>query len=337
MAKKPARSGAPDASHRVVVLHGKEAFLRSEHTATLREKLAEAFGEVDVARFNGDDPLMRAVDVLDECRSFGLMAPHKLVILDEADKVIGEATRPAFERYAEAPSESATLVFRAQTWRKGNLDKAIEKVGVIIGCDTPSESDAVRWCGRRCEKRHGATIDPRAAAALVQRVGTDLSRLDTELEKLALGVGPGGTITPEHVGELVGRTREEEVWSIQSELLSGDPERALVQLRAILDNAPREAHVPVMWACTDLARKIHTASRALRSGMGPHQVAQELRLWGPSRDQVLSAAGRLEPREARALLDACVAGDRAGKSGLGSPSRTLERLAIRFAGVARAR
>ncbi len=334
MAKRPSKPAAmPDATHRVVVLHGKEVFLRAEHTAALKDKLAEAFGEVDVARFDGETA--QGADVLDECRSFGLMAPHKLVVVEEADKLIGEATRPAFERYARAPSEGATLVLRAQTWRKGNLDKAIESVGMIVPCDAASESTAIRWCGRRCEKRHGAKIDQRAAAALVERVGTDLSRLDTELEKLALGVGTGGTVTPEHVVELVGRTREEEVWSIQGELLCGDPERTLAHLRAILDNAPRDAHVPVMWACVDLARKIHAATRAMRSGANPHQIAKELRLWGPSKDAVLAVAGRLDPREARGLLEACIAGDRAGKSGVGRPQRTLERLAIRFAGVAR--
>ncbi len=334
MAKRSAKLVMPDATHRVVVLHGKEAFLRAEHTAALKDKLAEAFGEVDVSRFDGESA--QAADVLDECRSFGLMAPHKLVVVEDADKLIGEATRPLFERYAEAPPDSATLVFRASTWRKGNLDKAIGKVGVIVPCDTASESTAIRWCGRRCQKRHDATIDQRAAAALVERVGTDLSRLDTELEKLALAAGKGGTIGLGHVAEMVGRTREEEVWSIQGELLSGDPERTIAHLHSILDNAPRDAHVPVMWACVDLARKIHAAARGVASGVNPHQIAKELRLWGPSKDAVLAVAHRLDPGEARGLLEACIAGDRAGKSGVGRPERTLERLALRFAAIARA-
>lgn len=323
----------PDASHRVVVLHGKEAFLRTEHTAALRQKLAEAHAEVDLVRFDGESA--QASDVLDECRSFGLMAAHKLVVVEDADKLLNEATRPSFERYAHAPSDGATLVLRAQTWRKGNLDKAIEKVGVIVECDQADASTAARWCLRRCDKRHGATIDQRAAATLVERVGTDLSRLDRELEKLALAAGAGGTITPEHVSELVGRTREEEVWSIQAELLSGDSERTLAHLRAILDNAPRDAHVPVTFACTDLARKLHAASRGLRGGANPFQLAKDLRLWGPAKDAVLGLARRTEPSEARRLLEACVDADRAGKSGLGRPERTLERLAIRFASIVR--
>ncbi len=253
MAKKTSSkaSTAPDATHRVVILCGKEAFLRAEYTNHLRDKLETEFGQIDVLRFDGDNA--QASDILDECRSFGLMAAHKLVVIENADKLLNESTRPLMQRYAEAPSEGATLVLRASTWRKGNLDKAVEKVGVITPCDQASEAMAQRWCVRRCDKQHNASITPQVAAMLVERTGPDLGRIDTELGKLALAAGPGGQITGEIVSELVGRTREEEVWSIQSELLSGDAERTIGQLRAILDNAPRDAHVPVTFACTDLA------------------------------------------------------------------------------------
>ena len=266
MAKRSTKKAMtpPDATHRVVVLCGKEVFLRSEFTGQLREKLEEAHGQVDVIRFDGENA--QAAEVLDECRSFGLMAAHKLVIVENADKLVSESTRPLLERYAQAPSEGATLVLRASTWRKGNLDKAIEKVGVITPCDQASEAVAQRWAVRRCEKQHGGSISPQVAAMLVERTGPDLGRLDTELGKLSLAAGKGGEITPELIDELVGRTREEEVWSIQAELLSGDPARTVRHLRAILDHAPRDAHVPVTFACTDLARKLHAASRAIGAG-----------------------------------------------------------------------
>lgn len=337
MAKRSTKKAMtpPDATHRVVVLCGKEVFLRSEFTGQLREKLEEAHGQVDVIRFDGENA--QAAEVLDECRSFGLMAAHKLVIVENADKLVSESTRPLLERYAQAPSEGATLVLRASTWRKGNLDKAIEKVGVITPCDQASEAVAQRWAVRRCEKQHGGSISPQVAAMLVERTGPDLGRLDTELGKLSLAAGKGGEITPELIDELVGRTREEEVWSIQAELLSGDPARTVRHLRAILDHAPRDAHVPVTFACTDLARKLHAASRAIAAGANPFQVGKDLKLWGPSRDAILGLAKRVSPDAARSLLEASIAADRAGKTGLGRPERTLERLALRFAGVASGR
>ena len=78
MARKPASSAAPlDADARVVVLHGKDAHQRSEHTAALRKALEARDPDLDVLTFDGQSA--KAADVLDECRSFGLMARHKLV------------------------------------------------------------------------------------------------------------------------------------------------------------------------------------------------------------------------------------------------------------------
>ena len=164
MAKRSTKKALtpPDASHRVVVLCGKEIFLRSEYTGQLREKLESEHGQVDVVRFDGESA--QAAEILDECRSFGLMAAHKLVVVENADKLVSESTRPLLQRYAEAPSDGATLVLRASTWRKGNLDKAIEKVGVITPCDQASEAVAQRWAVRRCEKKHGATISAPVAS-----------------------------------------------------------------------------------------------------------------------------------------------------------------------------
>lgn len=337
MATRSAKPATPpDASHRIVVLCGKEVFLRAEYTNHLRDALEAEHGQIDVIRFDGESAPVS--EVLDECRSFGLMAAHKLVVIENADKLLNESTRPLLQRYAEAPSEGATLVLRASTWRKGNLDKAIAKVGVITPCDQASEATAQRWCVRRCAKQHDASIAPAVAALLVERTGADLGRIDTELGKLALAAGPGGEITQEIVGELVGRTREEEVWSIQSELLTGDAERTVGHLRAILDNAPRDAHVPVTFACVDLARKLHGASRAIAAGANPPQVSRALfKPWDRSRDSVMRMARGVRPEAARSLLEACVAADRASKSGLGRPERTLERLALRFASVASGR
>ena len=166
---------------RIVVLTGKEHFLRSGYTDQLRDQLNESQGgEVEVVRFDGDST--PAADVLDECRSFGLMATHKLVVVDDADRLLNESSRPAFERYAEQPADTATLVLRAEKWNKGKLDKLIEKKGTIIKCDAVAPERAVAWCGGRAKKQHDAALQPRAAQLLVERVGPDLGRLASEID-----------------------------------------------------------------------------------------------------------------------------------------------------------
>lgn len=338
MAKKPApadRKGFDPAAHRVVLLHGPNSFVAAEHTSLIRQRLDEHFGAVDAPQFDG--VTAKPADVLDECRSFGLMQQHKMVVVDNADQLVKAENRPLVERYVQAPTESATLVLRATRWNKGKLDDMIASVGMLQECRDPGPDDARRWASQRVRKRHGATIADDALDLLVDRTGADLGRLDTELAKLASAAAAPGrsddqppAITRAHVAELVGRTREEEAWDLQAVVLSGRPAAAVAMVRDLLGPS-RQPPVLLMWACTDLCRKLHGAALGLRDGENEWALAKSLKLWGPAKDAILAVAGRLGPTLARRALAACVESDSRQKSGLTDPERGVERLALRLA------
>ena len=330
MAKAMTKSGSrvPGVEHRIVVLVGKELFLRTQYTAMLKEKLEAVHGEVEVFRFDGEGVDLAVV--LDECRSFGLMASHKMVVVDEADSFVNAATRPMLERYAAGPSEGATLVLRGGKWNKGKLDKSIEAVGLILKCDAVDEETACKWVVGRAQRKYESSIDMRVAGGLVERLGADLGRIDTELSKLATAAGVGNPITGELVSELVGLTREEEVWAIQSYLLCGDAGRSLTELKVILGNSARSNAVPVIFACSDLARKLMGASEAMGQGVSTGVISKELKLWGASRDVILNAARRMGPGRARRLFDECVAADKTSKSSSVDLWILCERLMLSF-------
>lgn len=331
MAKAGTKSASrtPGPEHRVVLLTGKELFLRTQYTSMLREKLEQEHGEIDTFKYEGETADL--AEVLDECRSFGLMATHKLVVVDEADQFVNATTRPMLERYCENPCEQATLILRAGKWNKGKLDTAIGKIGMILKCDTVDEGMACKWVVGRAQRQYKTSIDMRSAAGLVERLGTDLGRIDSELGKLATAAGEGNPITEQLISELVGLTREEEVWAIQSYLLCGDPKRALSELRVILGNSPRDNAVPVVFACSDLARKIMGASEGLAQGQNPNAISKELKLWPQaSKEAILRTAKRLGPNRARKLFDECVAADVASKSSGINTGIMLERLMLSF-------
>lgn len=323
----------PSAEHRIVVLVGKEVFLRSQYTSMLRASLEKAHGEIETFKFSGEsvDP----AEVLDECRSFGLMASHKLVIVDDADQFVRAETRPMIERYAQNPSEQATLVLRGSKWNKGKLDESIASVGIQLKCDSVDEGTAIRWTQARASKAYDSSIDAQCAGMLVERLGADLGRIDTELNKLATAAGPGNAVSADLIRELVGMTREDDVWAIQSYLLCGNPQATLKELEVIMRNSPRGTHVPVSFACMDLSRKLLGIAEGMNQGVNPNTLAKDMKLWGPSRDPIMRTARKVGPIRARALFDACVKADMELKSSVGIPMRTLEVLALRFAHASR--
>ena len=292
---------------RVAVLHGKDSYLLTEHLKRYRKALDEKFGSIEEFTFDGATASLS--NVLDELRSWGLMGGHKLVVLDNADEFLRvEERRRAIERYVEEPMADASLLMRASTWRPGNLDKGIAKAGGgIIKCEPPDDDKAEDFCEKRCPKQWGVPIDREAAELLVERIGPDLARLDTELGKLAATVcdRPEPRITRKDVAEMVGVGREEQAWLIQDALLTGDPQQALTKLRDLLEvsQAPEQM---VIWSMVELARKLHDAARLLSQGEPDFAVGKTLKLWGPAQALILKAARRLSPQRAEELFRTAV-------------------------------
>ncbi|MGA1266161.1 MAG: hypothetical protein ACO32J_03150, partial [Phycisphaerales bacterium] len=75
-----AGASTPDADMRIVVLHGKDAFLRLERGRQLEAALQKSFEGLDRTYLDGASASL--ADVLDGLRTPGLFAPHKLVVLE---------------------------------------------------------------------------------------------------------------------------------------------------------------------------------------------------------------------------------------------------------------
>lgn len=320
----------------MVILRGPESYLRRSYTQQVETALRTAHGSVD--RFEYDGRNVDTATVLDELRTYALLQEHKLVVVDHADQFLaaaggsgsGPTTRELVEAYAANPVDSATLILRAETWRPGKLDKAVEKVGAIIKCEAPDSAAAARWCIARVDRAHGAVLDPAAARLLVERIGPSLDRLDSELGKLAAHAETGATIGADAVRSMVGLSREEKAWQIQEVLLGAPIGTGIRTVRELLE-VSRQPEQLILWSITDLARKLHAASRLLKSGESPGAVRKELRLFGAAAGPILDRARRMEPAAAARLVEAALEADRNSKRGIGRSDRTLETLVVRFA------
>lgn len=329
------------ADMRIVLIHGDEPFLRTSHTQTLLEALQEAHGDITPIVYDGET--VDLATVLDELRSYGLMQPYKMVILDNADAFLAAKgddddsdpgspkanIRSAMERYAANPVDHATLVMRARTWRKGKIDKLIDKCGAIVPVKPCTPVAAAKWCVGRCAKRYGCTIDGQAASALVDRMGTALNRLDVELQKLAAYVGEGNVIQREDVILLGGQTSDEKAWAVQNAALQS-PADAMSMLDELLA-VPNVNEVPTSWALCDLTRKLYAACALRDQGVAPGAVSKRLRLWGEAQRLVMNAAGRLDRTRAAKLSRVAISADQRLKSRPDDKRRTLESVTIQLA------
>ncbi len=336
---KPKAAGAPTPAPsgpgpRLVVVHGPDAFLHGQYTRVIREGLEAALGADGVQTVAFDGASAEIADVLDECRSYDLMQRHKLVTVDDADKLVAGDNRALMERYAQAPSPGASLVLRCTKWNKGKArDALVGPIGGFQECKEATVAVAVGWAIKRAEKRHGAVLSRAGAGAIVDRVGTSLGRIDMEIGKLAAAAEEGQPIGVELVAELTGRSGDEELWAVQGPLLGEDPEAAIGAVRDAL-TLWRQSATGVVYAEIDLVRKAHAVARLVEQGADPYSAAKRARIWRDE-DRLTALGRRAGAASLRALLDESIANDVRSKSGLGDAQRGAETLAARIAMLGR--
>ncbi len=328
MAKRTTKSAPPSftGSEKFVVLHGKESFLLTDYMQQLRAALEQTHGEIESTKY---DPKSAFADIMDDLRSFSLMQQHKLIIVDAADEFV-KNHRPALERYAAAPVDTATLLLRSEKWNKGNLDKAIAKVGHVVKCDLLSLVEAEQWTIARAKSQHQIEIEPKAAELLVDHLGRNLGLLDSELAKLAVSASESKAITTDQVKALVGHASDEDAWEIQEAILSAKPARAIAKLHELV-NLSHQPDVLITYFVADLIKKLAAASAMIKSGQNEFAIKKELKIWGDRERPFFNAAKKLGTDKTAALLKTIVNLDKRAKSGFGQTTTNLERFCVQFA------
>lgn len=147
-------------------------------------------------------------DIVSTAKRYPMMAERQVVIVKEAQDLT--KTIDKLENYAENPMPSTVLVFcyKYKTLdKRKKLPKLISKSGVLFESKKLYENQVGDWIKRvLAGKKY--SIEPKANAMLVEFLGNDLSKINNELEKLQIILPKDSTITPKHIEENIGFSKD---------------------------------------------------------------------------------------------------------------------------------
>jgi len=229
---------------------------------------------------------------------------------DEGEEGQGESTAAdteALEAYVADPSQSSTVVLVATEADKSRrLTKRVLEHAQVVDCGGLSATGpagrreargaAAQWL-RDELARSGKAIEPGALNLLVDRAGSDITRLRGDVERLLLYTEGRQKISTEDVDEVAStQATVDDDWAVVNAIGEGDTARAL---RATMDR--------------------------LESGDSPHAIVGQIRWWVSNR-LAASDAARVKP-----AIDAILRTDLALKSS-GDERLLLERLVVELTG-----
>lgn len=197
----------------VYFLHGEESFFIDKIEDTLdKHVLSEAEKGFNQTIVYGKD--IDPVTLLDSLRRYPMMSERQVVILREAQdmKNIGELLT-----YIEQPMPSTVFVvcFKHKKYDMSTkLGKALKAKAVVFEAKKLYDNQVPDWISSHC-RSHNLQIDAKAAALMAEYLGTDLSKIDNEISKLAINLPKGSTINTNHIQEYIGISKDYNVYELQ--------------------------------------------------------------------------------------------------------------------------
>jgi DNA polymerase-3 subunit delta len=259
----------------VYLFKGEADFLMEDAWSMLLEKVVPS----NARRFNGERLSAKecsAEQVVLRLSTLPMFGGKSLVMVQHVEGWPKEQLK-VIQSYVAHPHPSACLVLTANP-KKGadKLEAAITAAGgVVVEFSAPSERDAPKWLQERA-RHQKKRLSPQAASMLIEQVGIDLFRMERELEKLCLYVGPRNVIDVEDVKEVVGLQRSFTVFELLRYVGKRQGVQAVTSLRSLI--LAGESPLGILALLTLQIRRLWQVKDAMERGTSAAQIAQQLKL-----------------------------------------------------------
>ena len=240
----------------------------------LRERLVPA----KALRFNGESLSARdsrVAEIVERLATLPMFGQKRLIRVKHIE-AWNKDQQDVILSYLARPSPFSCLVLYAPS-RKGlsGLETAVRAAGMVVEFAAPTESELPRWLQGRA-KQQQKQLRLQAASALLERVGNEVGRLATELDKLCLFVGERRQIDITDVEEVVSRQRQFSVFELLRAVGRSDSAQAVSMLRQLLLHGE-----PPLTVLALLARQIRIlwqTKDAAKDDLSNEQIGHRLKL-----------------------------------------------------------
>ncbi len=250
----------------VYILHGEEGYFIDALAKDFENLLPEADKEFN--QYVVYAPETEPETIINLCRGVPMMADRQVVIVKEAQSARADKLAK-LKNYLAAPVSTTVLVIcsRGAVLKGKELFDAAKKGGAVI-FDSKKIADwnIAAYISEYIRKK-GLNADQKAVEMLHDFVGTDLSRLFNEVDKLASLLPPNASITPEAIERNIGVSREYNSFELVDAIAARDPRRVF-RILAYFKSNPKA--VPLVMATasifnffTDLLVAYYTPTEAM--------------------------------------------------------------------------
>lgn len=249
----------------VYLLHGEEPFYIDQITNYIEQHVLDE----GTKAFNQTILYGKEIDyktVLDSARRYPVLSDKQVVIVKEAQEL---KTLDKLEAYFQNPLDSTILVLahkHKKLDKRKKFAKTLAKSDKVCLFESKKlyDNQVPNWISNHL-KDQGAHIKPAAAQLLAEYLGSDLSKIANELDKLLLNLPKGAAIDKQQIQKNIGISKDFNVFELQNALGKRDRFKSFLIVKYFIAN-PKSHPLPMITATLyNFFSKVYVCQSLLRA------------------------------------------------------------------------
>jgi len=312
----------------VYVITGKDDSLVSSRCEKLLDSLID-HSQKATGLFNVESNSASISEVLDELRTAPFLTGKRVVVIKQADDFITKY-RELMETYFDKPCSTGILVMTVSSWKSNTrLAKKLPGIGELINVEPPKRGELPAQLISYASEVYSKKISRNAAEFLIDISGDEISRLYSEIDKLAIFADKEKTITEKHIESLIGHNRLFNVFSVIDSIIAGNAAEAIERLRGMFAD-DKSAEYTVVGAFAFHFRRMFNAKVMTGKGEPIGMIIKKLQIWS-NRDKFFEQLKRISLKQIGGYLQRLAETDYAIKTGRTQAPVAMEQMVLSLA------
>lgn len=308
----------------VYLLYGEESYLRKQYRDKMKEALVEEGDTMNHHYYEGKDT--RIEEVIDMAETLPFFASRRVIIVENSGWFQKGGDRMA-EYLSDLPQTTYLVFVEAQIDKRSKIYKAVNKLGRVAEFAHQDEQTLKRWILGML-KKEGKNITAANLQFLLERTGTEMANIKTEMEKLLCYTLNKSEITREDIEEICTKRVQNQIFEMINAIADRNQKRALDLYYDLL--TLKEPPMRILALIGRQFNLLLQVKELRKKGYSPQVIGEKTGLHGFVVGKYAKQAERFKTRELREALEACVEADEGVKTGKMNDVMSVEILICKY-------
>ena len=303
------------------LLHGEEAYLRKQYRDKMKEALVDDGDTMNNHYYEGKDT--KIDEIIDLAETLPFFASRRVIIIENSGWFQKGGDKMA-EYLPNIPDTTYFVFVETQIDKRSKLYKTVKNKGRISEFAHQDEQTLKRW-SLGMLKKEGKNITAADLQFLLERTGTEMANIKTEMEKLLCYTMNKDQVTREDIEEICTKRVQNQIFEMINAIADRNQKRALDLYYDLLTLKEPPMRILAMVPCDHFLR-----SKLRKKGYSPQVISEKTGLHGFIVGKYEKQAARFKTSELREALEACVEADENVKTGKMNDVMSVEILICKY-------